>query len=206
MANTKRKLPVWAIILYSFTALILLAGVGIMIFGFINSATILPYKRQNILEYFSDEASYYTVSGTVEDVSLGEAENGAYPLEVTLKDVTSEEEGINERGIVTFTLPQETYFLLSGNGFFTALAEGAEAEFLYGVERVGKCGDRRVHRGLRKRHVLFRGGGEPRVSFGLGAERPRMSGRSALLGGRRRKAPFPRQTAPKLVDKRPSGG
>lgn len=129
MANTKRKLPVWAIILYVFTALVLLAGVGIMIFGFINSATILPYKRQNILEYFSDEASYYTVSGTVEDVSLGEAENGAYPLEVTLKDVTSEEEGINERGIVTFTLPQETYFLLSGNGFFTALAEGAEAEF-----------------------------------------------------------------------------
>ena len=129
MAAQKRKLPVWAIILYSFTALILLAGVAVIIFGVINSMTILPYKRQAIAEYFSDEENYYTVSGTVEEQSRIALVNGAYRLTVTLENVTSDEEGINERGVVTFTLPTDTNWALTQAGFFDVFQEGAAIEF-----------------------------------------------------------------------------
>ena len=84
MENTKRKVPVWAIILYTVTGLLLLAGVALIIFSAIDSATLLPYKRQNILEYFSDGTHYYTVAGTVEELSVGTLADGAYPLTLTL--------------------------------------------------------------------------------------------------------------------------
>lgn len=129
MANTKRKLPVWAIILYAVTGLILLAGVAIIIFGVIDSSTLLPYKRQNILEYFSDETHYYTVAGTVEERSVGTLSDGAYPLTLMLEDVTSDEEGIQESGRVTFTIPAETYSSLAERGFFDALQAGTSVEF-----------------------------------------------------------------------------
>ena len=95
MENTKRKVPVWAIILYAVTGLLLLAGVALIIFSAIDSATLLPYKRQNISEYFSDETHYYTVAGTVEELSVGTLADGAYPLTLTLDGVVSDEEGIN---------------------------------------------------------------------------------------------------------------
>lgn len=80
MENTKRKVPVWAIILYAVTGLLLLAGVALIIFSAIDSATLLPYKRQNISEYFSDETHYYTVAGTVEELSVGTLADGAYHI------------------------------------------------------------------------------------------------------------------------------
>lgn len=129
MANIKRKVPVWAIILYTITGLILLAGIALVIFSIINSATLLPYKRQNILEYFSDENSYYTVEGTVGERSVGILSDGAYPLTLMLEDVTSDEEGIQESGRVTFTIPAETYSSLAENGFFDALQVGTSVEF-----------------------------------------------------------------------------
>ena len=136
MANTKRKLPVWAIILYAVTGLILLAGVAIIIFGVIDSSTLLPYKRQNILEYFSDEMHYYTVAGTVEERSVGTLSDGAYPLTLMLEDVTSDEEGIQESGRVTFTIPAETYSSLAERGFFDALQAGTSVESTWR----GTCG------------------------------------------------------------------
>ena len=114
-------MPVWAIILYAVTGLLLLAGVALIIFSAIDSATLLPYKRQNISEYFSDETHYYTVAGTVEELSVGTLADGAYPLTLTLDGVGSDEEGINERGRVTFTVPAETYSALAERGFFDAL-------------------------------------------------------------------------------------
>ena len=129
MENTKRKVPVWAIILYTVTGLLLLAGVALIIFSAIDSATLLPYKRQNISEYFSDETHYYTVAGTVEELSVGTLADGAYPLTLTLDGVVSDEEGINERGRVTFTVPAETYSALAERGFFDALKVGAAVEF-----------------------------------------------------------------------------
>lgn len=129
MENTKRKVPVWAIILYAVTGLLLLAGVALIIFSAIDSATLLPYKRQNISEYFSDETHYYTVAGTVEELSVGTLADGAYPLTLTLDGVVSDEEGINEHGRVTFTVPAETYSALAERGFFDALQVGAAVEF-----------------------------------------------------------------------------
>ena len=129
MENTKRKVPVWAIILYAVTGLLLLAGVALIIFSAIDSATLLPYKRQNISEYFSDGTHYYTVAGTVEERSVGTLADGAYPLTLILDGVVSDEESINERGRVTFTVPAETYSALAERGFFDALKVGAAVEF-----------------------------------------------------------------------------
>lgn len=128
MANFKRKLPVWAVILYAVTAVILLSGIALVIFSVINSAVLLPYKRQAIFDYFADDSNYYTVSGTVEERETGAFSEGAYPVTLTLDGVVSDEESINERGKVTFTVPAETYVALSESGFFDALVPGASAE------------------------------------------------------------------------------
>ena len=60
---------------------------------------------------------------------MGTLADGAYPLTLTLDGVVSDEEGINERGRVTFTVPAETYSALAERGFFDALKVGAAVEF-----------------------------------------------------------------------------
>ena len=117
MENTKRKVPVWAIILYAVTGLLLLAGVALIIFSAIDSATLLPTSGRTFRSTSRTGRITTPLRAQWRKRSVGTLADGAYPLTLILDGVVSDEESINERGRVTFTVPAETYSALAERGF-----------------------------------------------------------------------------------------